>query len=74
MMKSHDLNTTLLFICTVLLAVCTVGIFSRPTLQEIDKRMMMWGQHYGAVYSELEKQEAKKSVALEADVEQEVPE
>lgn len=55
-MKRENLNTTLLLICAVLLAVCTYGILTRPTLHEIDQRIMYWNQHYGAHFSETIKQ------------------
>ncbi|HEY4651620.1 MAG TPA: hypothetical protein VIG72_09405 [Pontibacter sp.] len=51
-MKRENINTALLLICTVLLAICTYGILTRPTLEELDQRMMYWGQHYGAHFSE----------------------
>lgn len=50
-MKKSNINTVLLFICICLLTVCAFGIYSRPTLQEIDERIMHWEQHFGAVYS-----------------------
>ena len=60
MIKNSTLNTSLLLLCTVLLGVSTYGVYSRPTLEEIDQRMMMWGQHYGLHYSEVNKQDAEK--------------
>lgn len=64
-MKTLKFNTVLLLICTALLTVCAFGIFSRPTIEEIDQRMMMWGQHYGTHFSEVNKQKNEKAVTLE---------
>ncbi len=50
-MKKINLNTFLLIICIVLLIACVYGIYSRPTLEQIDQRIMHWEQHFGAVYS-----------------------
>lgn len=53
-MKRINLNTVLLFICIILLAICVYGIYTQPqapTLEEIDQRIMHWGQHFGAVFS-----------------------
>lgn len=50
-MKRENFNTVLLLICIILLAMCAYGIYSRPTLQEIDERIMHWEQHYGAHFS-----------------------
>lgn len=69
MIKKSTLNTALLSICTVLLAVSTVGIYSRPTLEEIDQKMMMWGQHYGMHFSEINKQSVEKVVTKSTESE-----
>lgn len=50
-MKRENFNTVLLLICIILLAMCAYGIYSRPTLEEIDERIMHWGLHYGAHFS-----------------------
>jgi len=50
-MKKSNLNTILLIIIIVLLIICAYGIYSRPTLEQIDERIMHWGQHFGAVFS-----------------------
>jgi flagellar basal body-associated protein FliL len=50
-MKKSDLNTILLIIIIVLLIICAYGIYSRPTLDEIDRRIMHWGQHFGQQFS-----------------------
>jgi hypothetical protein len=50
MIKSN-LNTILLVIIIVLLIICAYGIYSRPTLEEIDVRIIHWGQHFGAAFS-----------------------
>lgn len=50
-MKKENLNTILLLLCLVMLLICAYGIYSRPTLKEIDQRMMHWGQHYGQHFS-----------------------
>jgi flagellar basal body-associated protein FliL len=50
-MKKSDLNTILLIIIIVLLIICAYGIYSRPTLDEIDQRIMHWGQHFGQQFS-----------------------
>jgi hypothetical protein len=50
-MKKLNLNTILLIIIIVLLIICAYGIYSRPTLEQIDERIMHWGQHFGAVFS-----------------------
>ncbi len=50
-MKKINLNTVLLLVCIVLLIICIYGIYNQPTLEEIDQRIMHWGQHFGAAYS-----------------------
>lgn len=50
-MKKQNLNTILLIICIILLIICIYGIYSRPTIEEIDQQIMHWGQHYGAAFS-----------------------
>ena len=50
-MKKSNLNTILLIIIIVLLIICAYGIYSRPTLDEIDQRIMHWGQHFGQHFS-----------------------
>ncbi len=50
-MKNVNLNTLLLLICIVLLIICAYGIYNQPTLEEIDQRIMHWGQHFGATFS-----------------------
>lgn len=50
-MKKANLNTVLLIIIIGLLIVCAYGIYSRPTLDQIDQRIMLWGQHFGAAFS-----------------------
>ena len=51
-MKNNKLNTVLLLICIALLSACVYGIYSRPTLKEIDARIMHWEQHFGAHFSQ----------------------
>ena len=46
-MNKLNLNTILLVIIILLLIICAYGIYSRPTLNEIDQRIMYWGQHFG---------------------------
>lgn len=41
-------NTFLLLGCLVLLVVIAVGVWTRPSLDDIDKRIMHWGQHFSA--------------------------
>lgn len=50
-MKKSNLSAMLLIIIIVLLVVCAYGIYSRPTLDEIDQRIMHWAQHYGQHFS-----------------------
>jgi len=50
-MNKSNLNTILLLICIVLLVICAYGIYSRPSLEEIDARIMHWGQHFGQHFS-----------------------
>jgi len=50
-MKTEKLNTILLAICTILLIVIAMGVYQRPTLEEIDQRIMHWGQHFGVHFS-----------------------
>lgn len=63
-MKKFDLNSALLLICTGLLTVCAYGIFSRPTLEEIDGRIMIWAQHYGAHYSTVNKEKNMQEASM----------
>ena len=63
-MKKFNLNSVLILICTGLLTVCAFGIFSRPTLEEIDGRIMMWAQHYGAHYSTVNKEKNKQEASI----------
>ncbi len=63
-MTREKLNTVLLTICTILLIACSYKVYlpndspecpkcqECPTLEEIDQRIMHWGQHFGAVYSD----------------------
>ncbi len=50
-MKREKLNTALLFTCVILLIICAYGIYNQPTLEDIDQRIMHWGQHYGQHFS-----------------------
>ncbi len=50
-MKTFNLNSVLLIICIVLLIICAYGIYNQPTLEQIDQRIMHWGQHFGATFS-----------------------
>ncbi len=50
-MKKLDLNTTLQIIIIVLLLICVYGIYSLPTLEQIDQRIMHWEQHFGNHFS-----------------------
>ena len=50
-MKKLDLNTTLQLIIIVLLLICAYGIYSLPTLEQIDQRIMHWEQHFGNHFS-----------------------
>lgn len=53
-MKKNNLNTALLIICIILLIICIYGIYTQPqgpTLEEIDQRIMHWGQHFGQHFS-----------------------
>jgi hypothetical protein len=50
--KHHAMNskthTVLLLICIVLLVVIAVGVWTRPSLEDINKRIMHWGVHFSA--------------------------
>jgi|GEM_PF-2553122 len=53
-MKKINLNTLLLIICIILLTICIYGIYTQPQapkLEEIDQRIMHWGQHFGQHFS-----------------------
>ncbi|MHA7056067.1 hypothetical protein ACWGOQ_0002535 [Aquimarina sp. M1] len=50
-MKKQNIHTILLLICILLLSICAYGIYSQPTLDEIDQRIQYWGQHYGQHFS-----------------------
>lgn len=53
-MKNFNLNSVLLIICIILLMICAYGIYTQsqaPTLEQIDQRIMHWGQHFGQHFS-----------------------
>jgi len=60
MLKSKWINTILLIIVIILLTLNLMKLNSintvldnLPTLEEIDQRIMHWGQHFGSHYSNI---------------------
>ena len=50
-MNNSNLHTKLLLVCVVLLVIIAIGVWTRPSLGQIDERIQHWGQHYGVHFS-----------------------
>jgi len=46
-MDKSKINTGLLVIITGLLVINAIGVYSKPSIAEIDARIQHWSQHYG---------------------------